>query len=159
MPADQTGEILEVVDEDNRVIGLEQRAVVHYKGLRHRAVYCIVLDSKKKLLLQQRSPQYVDIKPALPLLFCLLMGVLLHSKQIGPGQWDLSIAEHLAPGETYKQVSHQRANKTPHKDFGTPSAKQLLVCRQQSEGSLKSWASAVTLMLCKVHSPQTMPGH
>ena len=26
------------------------------------------------------------------------------SKQIGPGQWDLSLAEHLAPGESYRQV-------------------------------------------------------
>lgn len=29
---------------------------------------------------------------------------VFHSKKIGPSQWDLSLAEHLAPGETYKQV-------------------------------------------------------
>lgn len=25
-------------------------------------------------------------------------------KRIGPGQWDLSVAEHLQPGESYLQV-------------------------------------------------------
>lgn len=25
-------------------------------------------------------------------------------KKIGPGQWDLSVAEHLQPGESYKEV-------------------------------------------------------
>ena len=25
-------------------------------------------------------------------------------KKVGPGQWDLSVAEHLTPGEGYKEV-------------------------------------------------------
>ncbi|KAL0033777.1 hypothetical protein WJX77_004816 [Trebouxia sp. C0004] len=83
MSADQRGELLEVVNDQNQVVGLEARSVIHSKGLRHRAVYCLVFDSKRRLLLQQRSPR----------------------KQIGPGQWDLSIAEHLAPGETYLQAA------------------------------------------------------
>lgn len=83
MPADQTSELLEVCSEDNEVIGLERRSVVHSKGLRHRAVYCVVTNGKGQILLQQRSP----------------------NKQIGPGQWDLSLAEHLAPGETYRQAA------------------------------------------------------
>ena len=50
-------QLLEVVNDKNQVIGLETRAIVHAKGLRHRAVYCLVFDSKGKLLLQQRSPK------------------------------------------------------------------------------------------------------
>ncbi|DBA93406.1 TPA: hypothetical protein ACH3X2_003676 [Trebouxia sp. C0005] len=83
MSADLRGELLEVVNDNNQVIGLEQRGVIHSEGLRHRAVYCLVFDSKRRLLLQQRSPR----------------------KQIGPGQWDLSVAEHLLPGETYLQAA------------------------------------------------------
>ncbi len=30
--------------------------------------------------------------------------VLAHRKRVGSGQWDLSVAEHLSPGETYKQA-------------------------------------------------------
>jgi hypothetical protein len=34
-----------------------------------------------------------------------LVSVFSCRKQIGPGQWDLSVAEHLSPGETYLQVN------------------------------------------------------
>ena len=57
MPADQTDELLEVCSEENEVIGLERRSIVHCKGLRHRAVYCVVSDGKGQILLQQRSPK------------------------------------------------------------------------------------------------------
>lgn len=52
-------------------------------GLLHRAVYVWVFNSEGALLVQRRSP----------------------AKRIGPGQWDLSVAEHLQPGETYLQAS------------------------------------------------------
>jgi hypothetical protein len=57
MPADQRGELLEVVNDNNEVVGLKARSVIHSKGLRHRTVYCLVFDSKSRLLLQQRSPR------------------------------------------------------------------------------------------------------
>lgn len=41
------------------------------------AVYVFVFDKKGRLLIQRRSP----------------------NKKIGPGQWDLSVAEHLSQGE------------------------------------------------------------
>jgi len=59
MSADQRRELLEVVNEINEVVGLEARSVIHSKGLRHRAVYCLVFDSKRRLLLQQRSPRWL----------------------------------------------------------------------------------------------------
>ena len=57
MQADQTGELLEIVNEANETIGIESRAVVHSKGFRHRAVYCVVTDGKGQIVLQQRSPK------------------------------------------------------------------------------------------------------
>ena len=57
MPADQSDELFEIVDRDNRVIGVEKRAVVHKKGLLHRAVYCLVFNTCGQLLLQRRSPK------------------------------------------------------------------------------------------------------
>ena len=59
--ADQTSELLDVVNENNQVIGIERRSVVHARGLRHRAVYCVVTDDTGQILLQQRSPKYDDI--------------------------------------------------------------------------------------------------
>lgn len=81
--ADKDEELFDIVDDQNNVIGQEQRSVVHAQGIKHRAVYCFVFNSKGQLLLQQRSAK----------------------KKIGPLQWDLSIAEHLEPGEKYRQAA------------------------------------------------------
>lgn len=79
---DKDAELFDLVDEADQVIGSERRAVVHATGLLHRAVYCWVFDTQGQLLLQQRSPL----------------------KKIGASQWDLSVAEHLEPGEGYREV-------------------------------------------------------
>ncbi|CAL8468916.1 g8457 [Coccomyxa elongata] len=81
--ADKDEELFDIVDEQNNVIGQERRNIVHAQGIKHRAVYCFVFNSKGQLLLQQRSAK----------------------KKIGPLQWDLSIAEHLEPGEEYRQAA------------------------------------------------------
>ncbi|KAL4448132.1 hypothetical protein ABPG75_005351 [Micractinium tetrahymenae] len=72
-------EFFDLVDEQDRVIGRELRSVVHRKGLLHRAVYVWVFRPDGRLLIQRRSA----------------------AKKIGPGQWDLSVAEHLQPGESF----------------------------------------------------------
>jgi len=85
MSADNEGEVFDVVDESNSVIGQELRRVVHAKGILHRAVYCFVFNSAGELLLQRRAPE----------------------KKIGGNCWDLSCAEHLQPGEPYKQAAQR----------------------------------------------------
>ncbi|GAB4817509.1 hypothetical protein N2152v2_004555 [Parachlorella kessleri] len=79
--ADNEQEWFDVVDETDTVISREKRSVCHRKGLLHRACYVWVFNPAGELLLQKRSPL----------------------KKIGPSQWDLSVAEHLQPGETYRQ--------------------------------------------------------
>lgn len=71
-------EILEVVDEYNRVIGRAERRVIHEKGLRHRSVHILVFNSRGELFLQKRSP----------------------NKDQYPDHWDTSAAGHTEPGET-----------------------------------------------------------
>ena len=71
-------EVFDICDKDNVVIGREKRIEVHRKGLLHRAVHVLVYDEdKKKLLLQKRAEK----------------------KRINPSKWDLSVGEHLQPGE------------------------------------------------------------
>ena len=49
-------ELLEVLDENgNGTNTLEQRSIVHKKGLFHNEVSCIVINNKKQILLQRRS--------------------------------------------------------------------------------------------------------
>ena len=74
--------MFEIVNEGNVVVGQEYRGIVHRKGLLHRAVYCWVFNKEGLVLLQKRSPL----------------------KSIGPSQWDLSLAEHLQPGESFREA-------------------------------------------------------
>ncbi len=61
---------------------MQPQAPSRAAGLLHRAVYVWVFRPDGALLVQRRSPH----------------------KKIGPSQLDLSVAEHLQPGETYLQV-------------------------------------------------------
>lgn len=73
------GEVFDVVDEDDVVIGQTTRDEVHAKGLLHRAVHVFAISPKGELLLQQRS----------------------RLKDMHPGVWDSSVAGHLDSGEPY----------------------------------------------------------
>ena len=105
-------ELFDLVDDADNVIGTELRSIVHQRGaldaacsslistpplratkccrgaaptvagLLHRAVYAWVFRPDGALLIQRRSPH----------------------KKIGGGKLDLSVAEHLQPGESYLQV-------------------------------------------------------
>lgn len=54
------------------------------------AVYVFVFDDKGRLLIQRRSD----------------------AKKIGPGQWDLSVAEHLSQGGAGSQQHAQQDSHT-----------------------------------------------
>lgn len=71
-------EYLEVVDEDNRIIGIADRQEIHEKGLRHRSVHIFIFNTRGDLYLQKRSP----------------------SKDQYPEHWDTSAAGHTDPGES-----------------------------------------------------------
>ncbi|KAL6776447.1 hypothetical protein ACKKBG_A21165 [Auxenochlorella protothecoides x Auxenochlorella symbiontica] len=76
-------ETFELVDEDGRVVGTAPRGDCHARGLLHKSVFCWVMDPEGNILLQQRSL----------------------AKKLGRGQWDLSVAEHLQPGEEYAEAA------------------------------------------------------
>ena len=76
-------ELLDVVDENNRIIGKEQRDVIHSKGLFHRSVHIFVFNSHGLIFLQKRSAK----------------------KDICPLKWDLSAAEHMKPSENYEDAA------------------------------------------------------
>lgn len=73
-------EMFEVVDDDDRVIGLMPRAQCHGNpALVHRVAHVLVVNAQGEVLLQQRSKH----------------------KDIQPGKWDTSVGGHLDPGEDY----------------------------------------------------------
>jgi isopentenyldiphosphate isomerase len=76
-------ELFEVIDESGKVVGTEKRSVVHEKGFLHKSVDVFVLDEGGQIFIQQRS----------------------FDKDVGPGLWDLSAAEHLKPGESFEEAA------------------------------------------------------
>lgn len=78
-------EYFQTYDEDGRPTGQVPRAEVHAKGLWHRSVNVFVFHPDGRLYLQKRSAD----------------------KDVWPGAWDLSVGEHLKPGETVEQAARR----------------------------------------------------
>lgn len=78
-------EYFETLDEDGKPAGLVPRPEVHRRGLWHRSVNVFLFHPDGSLFLQKR----VD------------------DKDVWPGAWDLSVAEHLQPGENYAQAARR----------------------------------------------------
>jgi len=76
-------DILEIVDESDRVVGRAPRSLAHAKGLRHRAVHVMVFNDHGQLFSQKRSM----------------------SKDTWPGAWDSSCSGHVDAGEDYAQAA------------------------------------------------------
>jgi isopentenyl-diphosphate delta-isomerase type 1 len=78
-------EMLEIVDKENRVTGVRDRAEIHRQGLWHRSVHIFIFNSRGEIYLQKRSPR----------------------KDQYPEHWDSSAAGHLIPGESPEIAAHR----------------------------------------------------
>ena len=74
----QSEDLLEIVNAENEIIGIERRGVVHAANLMHRSVHIVLVNSDNHILVQQRA----------------------WDKDSEPGKWDTSSAGHIDPGET-----------------------------------------------------------
>jgi isopentenyldiphosphate isomerase len=76
---DTDHDILEIIDDTDRVIGTATRRDAHARGLMHRAVHVFLFDAEGRVYVQRRS-QFKD----------------RHADKL-----DSSAAGHLEPGESY----------------------------------------------------------
>jgi 16S rRNA (adenine1518-N6/adenine1519-N6)-dimethyltransferase len=76
-------ELLDVVNERDKMIFQESRSVVHQKGLLHRGVHVFLVAPDGRLLVQQRGRQVEKLALAL----------------------DCSLSEHVQAGENYNQAA------------------------------------------------------
>ena len=84
-PTVSAEELFDVVDEQDHVLRAEARAVVHLKGLLHRAVHIFVFNANGELYLQRRSM----------------------SKDTAPGKWVSSCSGHVDSGEDYDAAARR----------------------------------------------------
>ncbi len=85
MDPEQEDELLDVVDEQDRVIGVAGRRDIHEKGLLHRAVHVFVVDQQQGIYLQKRA----------------------WHKDEHPGKWDSSASGHVDSGESYVDAARR----------------------------------------------------
>ncbi|MFE7567240.1 NUDIX domain-containing protein [Streptomyces sp. NPDC057539] len=63
-------EILDIVDEDDRVVGQAPRGEVYARGLRHRAVFVCARDAEDRVFVHRRTP----VKLVFPSLYDMFVG-------------------------------------------------------------------------------------
>lgn len=76
-------ELLDVVDENDKIIGQETRASIHKKGLLHREVHVWIYNDKGEVLFQRRGPD----------------------KDTYPNLLDVSVGGHISPNENSLQAA------------------------------------------------------
>lgn len=80
---DLDGELFDIVDEANNVIGQASRQKAHAEKLRHRAVHLLITNKHGDLFLQKRS----------------------RWKDENAGEWDSSVAGHVNAGDSYEATA------------------------------------------------------
>ena len=85
-----SNELLDIVDDDDEVIGQALRKDCHGDpALVHRAVHVLVFNRSGELLLQKRAAE----------------------KDIQPDKWDSSVGGHLAHGEPYLAAAYREMSE------------------------------------------------
>jgi len=78
-------EVLDIVDDNNEVVGSAPYSDVYAKRLNHRIVHVLIFNDKGEIFLQQRSAK----------------------KEFCPGHWVTSAGGHVQKGETYEQAANR----------------------------------------------------
>ena len=76
-------ELVDIVDDDDRVVDRVTRAEMRRRNLLHRAVYILVFNRDGALFVHRRTD----------------------TKDVYPGHWDVAIGGVVAAGESYEQAA------------------------------------------------------
>lgn len=82
-------EMLEVVNDQDEVIGLEERSVIHDKGLLHREVHVWFVTPNREIIFQHRAKD----------------------KDTFPDLLDAAAGGHVDPGMSYEETAHKETEE------------------------------------------------
>lgn len=82
-------ELVDIVDDDDRVIATVTRKEMRAGRLQHRAVSVAVMGSDRRLLVHRRADD----------------------KDVWPGMWDMAAGGVVAAGETYEDAAHRELSE------------------------------------------------
>lgn len=78
-------ELVDVVDEQDRVVGRVTRAEMRRRNLLHRAVYLLIRNSRGDFFVHRRTT----------------------TKDVYPGYWDVTVGGVVAAGESYDEAARR----------------------------------------------------
>ncbi|MFE0705372.1 NUDIX domain-containing protein [Streptomyces sp. NPDC058872] len=123
-PAD---ELLDVVDEDDRVVGRAPRGEVYARGLIHRCVFVRVRDARGRLFVHRRTP----------------------TKLLFPSLYDMFVGGVVGAGESYDAAALREAEEELGVS-GLPRPEPVLRFLYDSGGTAGKWWSAVYEVRCEL---------
>ncbi|MBC2903368.1 NUDIX domain-containing protein [Streptomyces cupreus] len=124
-------EILDIVDENDQVIGEAPRGRVYAEGLRHRCVFIQARDADGRLFVHRRTP----------------------TKLVFPSLYDMFVGGVVGAGESYEEAALREAEE----ELGVSGLPEpgFLFKFLYEDGAGHSWWSAVYEVRCELPvSPQ-----
>ncbi|ANS64143.1 NTP pyrophosphohydrolase [Streptomyces lincolnensis] len=124
-------EILDIVDEHDRVIGRSPRGEAYARGLRHRCVFIRARDAQGRLFVHRRTP----------------------TKLVFPSLYDMFVGGVVGAGESYDDAALREAEEELGVS-GLPRP-EFLFKFLYDDGAGRTWWSAVHEVRCELPvSPQ-----
>ncbi|MEV0775453.1 NUDIX domain-containing protein [Streptomyces sp. NPDC050433] len=123
--ADPAHEILDIVDENDNVVGQAPRGEAYAKGLRHRCVFILARDADDRVFVHRRTA----------------------TKLAFPSHHDMFVGGVVGTGETYDEAARREAAE----ELGVPDLPRpvpLLSFLYESEDGSLSWWSHVYEVRC-----------
>lgn len=124
-------ELVDIVDEDDRVVGRAPRGEAYARGLRHRCVFVLARDADGRVFVHRRTP----------------------TKLVFPSLYDMFVGGVVAAGETYDAAALREAEEELGVR-GLPQPEPLFTFLYD-DGAGRSWWSSVYQVRCDLPvSPQ-----
>lgn len=107
-------EILDLVNENDEIIGNKPRSAVHAEGLQnYRVINCFIRNSEGKLWIPRRQP----------------------TKRLFPSCLDVSCGGHVSSGETYLEAFAKEMSEELNIDTSKVPYKELGICTPYKDGT------------------------
>ncbi|MFF9912906.1 NUDIX hydrolase [Streptomyces sp. NPDC013457] len=120
-------EILDVVDENDEVVGRAPRAEVYARGLIHRCTFILVRDAEDRIFVHRRTPV----------------------KLVYPSMYDMFVGGVVGAGESYDDAALREAEEELGVS-GLPRPEPLFRFLHDSGGVAGKWWSAVYQVRCEL---------
>lgn len=124
-------ELIDIVDENDRVIGQSPRGEAYARGLRHRCVFIQARDAEDRIFVHRRTP----------------------TKLVFPSLYDMFVGGVVGAGETYDDAALREAEEELGVS-GLPRPEPLFTFLYD-DGAGRTWWSSVYRVRCELPvSPQ-----